>query len=161
MIRRPPRSTLFPYTTLFRSRPHSRAGSHPRATGRPPWGGQGPHRRTQPTPRPDRLIASAPEALHTEIVALSGARAVTIEHPWQIRLEDGPRPGPGHCAVLSRTAGEADGPASRSGTAHRQRASGVPILHVGRVGAAPVGRTVTWAAAAWPGVAASPATWPR
>src|SRR6266496_3187813 len=26
MIRRPPRSTLFPYTTLFRSRP---AGSHP------------------------------------------------------------------------------------------------------------------------------------
>src|SRR5260370_20975678 len=25
MIRRPPRSTLFPYTTLFRSRPHARA----------------------------------------------------------------------------------------------------------------------------------------
>src|SRR6266513_2802387 len=25
MIRRPPRSTLFPYTTLFRSRPHRRA----------------------------------------------------------------------------------------------------------------------------------------
>src|SRR5258708_27477396 len=24
MIRRPPRSTLFPYTTLFRSRPHAR-----------------------------------------------------------------------------------------------------------------------------------------
>src|SRR3712207_7421609 len=28
MIRRPPRSTLFPYTTLFRSRPRDR-GSHP------------------------------------------------------------------------------------------------------------------------------------
>src|SRR3712207_7721070 len=27
MIRRPPRSTLFPYTTLFRSRPHRPAGS--------------------------------------------------------------------------------------------------------------------------------------
>src|SRR5256885_12621171 len=27
MIRRPPRSTLFPYTTLFRSRCSSRAGS--------------------------------------------------------------------------------------------------------------------------------------
>src|SRR5258707_4499736 len=27
MIRRPPRSTLFPYTTLFRSRPASRAPS--------------------------------------------------------------------------------------------------------------------------------------
>src|SRR2546425_4960101 len=31
MIRRPPRSTLFPYTTLFRSRARSRSGS---ATGR-------------------------------------------------------------------------------------------------------------------------------
>src|SRR3712207_8435007 len=31
MIRRPPRSTLFPYTTLFRSGPHH----HPRRRGRP------------------------------------------------------------------------------------------------------------------------------
>src|SRR2546430_11012159 len=31
MIRRPPRSTLFPYTTLFRS--------HPQAAKRPPWDG--------------------------------------------------------------------------------------------------------------------------
>src|SRR2546422_2749404 len=29
MIRRPPRSTLFPYTTLFRSRPRSSAGYAP------------------------------------------------------------------------------------------------------------------------------------
>src|SRR3712207_7511152 len=29
MIRRPPRSTLFPYTTLFRSFPPPRAGSRP------------------------------------------------------------------------------------------------------------------------------------
>src|SRR5256885_9235291 len=28
MIRRPPRSTLFPYTTLFRSRPRPRAVDH-------------------------------------------------------------------------------------------------------------------------------------
>src|SRR2546428_7182650 len=28
MIRRPPRSTLFPYTTLFRSRPSSFSGQH-------------------------------------------------------------------------------------------------------------------------------------
>src|SRR2546430_10716359 len=28
MIRRPPRSTLFPYTTLFRSKPPLRASSH-------------------------------------------------------------------------------------------------------------------------------------
>src|SRR3712207_7762552 len=44
MIRRPPRSTLFPYTTLFRSRraiPHFRAGcprvTHPCATDLPPY----------------------------------------------------------------------------------------------------------------------------
>src|SRR2546430_15018322 len=30
MIRRPPRSTLFPYTTLFRSRPAPRAAARPR-----------------------------------------------------------------------------------------------------------------------------------
>src|SRR5579863_10585308 len=36
MIRRPPRSTLFPYTTLFRSR-HSAAGSGPRSAPSPLW----------------------------------------------------------------------------------------------------------------------------
>src|SRR2546425_5730770 len=35
MIRRPPRSTLFPYTTLFRSRGGEIAGAHPE-TGRGP-----------------------------------------------------------------------------------------------------------------------------
>src|SRR2546426_4675465 len=35
MIRRPPRSTLFPYTTLFRSAArHVRTPAHPRAVGR-------------------------------------------------------------------------------------------------------------------------------
>src|SRR3712207_7739220 len=33
MIRRPPRSTLFPYTTLFRSRPAQRPAVHPRVHG--------------------------------------------------------------------------------------------------------------------------------
>src|SRR5688572_31882200 len=41
MIRRPPRSTLFPYTTLFRSPPRPRAARRPPTT-RPcracPWG---------------------------------------------------------------------------------------------------------------------------
>src|SRR5690349_24001535 len=32
MIRRPPRSTLFPYTTLFRSRTHTRRGGAKRST---------------------------------------------------------------------------------------------------------------------------------
>src|SRR2546430_11494048 len=33
MIRRPPRSTLFPYTTLFRSHSHAQDASAPRARG--------------------------------------------------------------------------------------------------------------------------------
>src|SRR2546422_5852048 len=36
MIRRPPRSTLFPYTTLFRSGVIARMASVTRSTGRPP-----------------------------------------------------------------------------------------------------------------------------
>src|SRR2546427_5843304 len=35
MIRRPPRSTLFPYTTLFRSRSAARKGPRPVGPGRP------------------------------------------------------------------------------------------------------------------------------
>src|SRR3712207_8880766 len=34
MIRRPPRSTLFPYTTLFRSHPGEWEGEHPLAVAR-------------------------------------------------------------------------------------------------------------------------------
>src|SRR5260221_5107357 len=34
MIRRPPRSTLFPYTTLFRSQSHIRGGKHVRMRGK-------------------------------------------------------------------------------------------------------------------------------
>src|SRR2546429_7836948 len=41
MIRRPPRSTLFPYTTLFRSQRHG-AAADGRARGRPPGQGDGP-----------------------------------------------------------------------------------------------------------------------
>src|SRR2546430_8528456 len=43
MIRRPPRSTLFPYTTLFRSRGRVQAGRvrHPGAAARSPRGGAG------------------------------------------------------------------------------------------------------------------------
>src|SRR5260370_6396368 len=40
MIRRPPRSTLFPYTTLFRSRHHHRLGAED-ASGRRARGGRG------------------------------------------------------------------------------------------------------------------------
>src|SRR2546428_2720091 len=35
MIRRPPRSTLFPYTTLFRSRERCRSGIHTKSSAAP------------------------------------------------------------------------------------------------------------------------------
>src|SRR5215813_3179879 len=51
MIRRPPRSTLFPYTTLFRSRGRRR----PAADRWPPaWGCRRPGRPGSPEPRRDR-----------------------------------------------------------------------------------------------------------
>src|SRR3712207_6980692 len=45
MIRRPPRSTLFPYTTLFRSRPRAAAGRGGRRRPRPTVHGAGVARR--------------------------------------------------------------------------------------------------------------------
>src|SRR5256885_11981503 len=46
MIRRPPRSTLFPYTTLFRSAPSEQrsGGRHGAGGDRAPWRGGGPGR---------------------------------------------------------------------------------------------------------------------
>src|SRR3712207_7877699 len=62
MIRRPPRSTLFPYTTLFRSPPRSRSSGTaspldrcrttacaPRGTGRAPSAGAAPPRSEEHT----------------------------------------------------------------------------------------------------------------
>src|SRR3989441_7381535 len=47
MIRRPPRSTLFPYTTLFRSRRRARGGRR--------HGGAAPRAAVRAVPPPDRL----------------------------------------------------------------------------------------------------------
>src|SRR5437764_8755656 len=55
MIRRPPRSTLFPYTTLFRSLDHSRAlGAYGATTGVCLSNGAVPVRRTPAAPDPQR-----------------------------------------------------------------------------------------------------------
>src|SRR3712207_8112526 len=51
MIRRPPRSTLFPYTTLFRSRPRARAVSR-----------ADDQRQADPLPRDPRALE--PDAAH-------------------------------------------------------------------------------------------------
>src|SRR3712207_8346426 len=48
MIRRPPRSTLFPYTTLFRSRPH------PAGELAPGEGGEDAVHHEEPEPRGER-----------------------------------------------------------------------------------------------------------
>src|SRR3712207_6846069 len=56
MIRRPPRSTLFPYTTLFRSSAHSAADGH-----RP--GGQGDQRLRQEIARAPLPSTVTPPAL--------------------------------------------------------------------------------------------------
>src|SRR5690349_24181451 len=55
MIRRPPRSTLFPYTTLFRSRGEGGAGPAQRHAGLDRTGGDGPVRgRRSAARRPHR-----------------------------------------------------------------------------------------------------------
>src|SRR6185436_20823658 len=56
MIRRPPRSTLFPYTTLFRSRPPSRPRPGPAAS-RPRWRPSGrSEEHTSELQSPDHLV---------------------------------------------------------------------------------------------------------
>src|SRR2546425_9299835 len=67
MIRRPPRSTLFPYTTLFRSRAHHRLGArrHPAAL---PADGDGDLLREQLDdllPDPDRSVQGIRSEEHT------------------------------------------------------------------------------------------------
>src|SRR5256885_16663796 len=60
MIRRPPRSTLFPYTTLFRSRRRDLAGIAgrlPRGTAGPPHHGARPERLTALLCHPAQRIA--------------------------------------------------------------------------------------------------------
>src|SRR5260370_29212686 len=55
MIRRPPRSTLFPYTTLFRSRRRGSARSRAQDQGAPPGSQRGPDlQRGQHQPRADQ-----------------------------------------------------------------------------------------------------------
>src|SRR3712207_7441421 len=66
MIRRPPRSTLFPYTTLFRSGEPDRvrrvvAAAGPHRRGRRDRGGGGPRRLRRPRDGPDPRPARSEE----------------------------------------------------------------------------------------------------
>src|SRR5256886_12217558 len=76
MIRRPPRSTLFPYTTLFRSGP--RRG----AAGR----GQEPHRDDARAVERRRLPADLAEAAPGSVRARVRRRAPDREGPRQLRV---------------------------------------------------------------------------
>src|SRR2546428_4841069 len=69
MIRRPPRSTLFPYTTLFRSERGSRA--------RAPW----------PARRRERAAANAGSRLRAERrhAAAAGGRRRSEEHTSELQ----------------------------------------------------------------------------
>src|SRR5438034_7074388 len=62
MIRRTPRSTLFPYTTLFRSRLLARGGERPRLLGRL----QVPRRAGRPARREDLLVGPGRDAHRSE-----------------------------------------------------------------------------------------------
>src|SRR2546427_4693638 len=62
MIRRPPRSTLFPYTTLFRSAAGPRRGGRGRPAGRRRCDGGKPHPPVHPLARVERAVAQPPRS---------------------------------------------------------------------------------------------------
>src|SRR3990167_7112642 len=105
MIRRPPRSTLFPYTTLFRS--HTRHGRGGQSGGRGHrWGDGGSVRVDIRDRKSTRLNSSHSQISYsvfffndtatTEIYTLSLHDALPISYPaWQRRAERVSRPSVG------------------------------------------------------------------
>src|SRR3712207_9067924 len=80
MIRRPPRSTLFPYTTLFRSLCRSWPGAGPRLRRHAEVEGAPGDLRLEllPAPQPDEVVAALLEELKitAEVVSLRGLGAI-------------------------------------------------------------------------------------
>src|SRR3712207_3678923 len=66
MIRRPPRSTLFPYTTLFRSHPHRRVSGNVPDTGLAEAGDETPFRLQR------TVLAAEVRAEHVDPAAVTG-----------------------------------------------------------------------------------------
>src|SRR3712207_9529118 len=85
MIRRPPRSTLFPYTTLFRSRPGVGAG--PPAQGPLTEDPRHPGARGG-NPQEDRALLLGPVATSTEEPAPFTVRLDVFEGPFDLLLQD-------------------------------------------------------------------------
>src|SRR5206468_4766680 len=115
-IQRPPRSTLFPYTTLFRSRHHLHAAQHGhllRERGRE-------IRDEQPG-----AAALAPPVAEAHAQRIAGAR---VEHD-RLPIEERPQPSAAcvHEYVARRDTGPARGPARRD-LGHTQAARPPPSL---------------------------------
>src|SRR5256886_17086347 len=98
MIRRPPRSTLFPYTTLFRSTRTRCAGSSartfasPTSTRRGAWARPGRVERdaaTGPSPRDDhgRRQGRAAPPVHPRAVQVGGAVRWAVPAPRFLAVE--------------------------------------------------------------------------
>src|SRR6266498_3809581 len=94
MIRRPPRSTLFPYTTLFRSGPDAPATATGTAPAHRPAGGPPVHRARRPSP-PDRPTRPPPIPDTPEPARPTAAH----RQPRSPRHHDAVTPGEPHCAA--------------------------------------------------------------
>src|SRR2546426_7725895 len=77
MIRRPPRSTLFPYTTLFRSEEDPRAGRRPAP--------RGPERGSADAVRADQVGHAV---LHREDPGGGARRLLAVTAPLRLRSEE-------------------------------------------------------------------------
>src|SRR3989449_3180122 len=94
MIRRPPRSTLFPYTTLFRSLPPVLGGRLPAETGEPKQTLHEPARRWGPRPSPqlgqhDGGVSNHERAPHVGELLLVAPPFPVVD--VNARVEHGPR----------------------------------------------------------------------
>src|SRR5258708_18973826 len=88
MIRRPPRSTLFPYTTLFRSVPWFDTGSRPDVTCRRTWSSERPDRKSTRLNSSHQIISYAVFCLKKKKAELR------LISPVAERLHRHPVPGP-------------------------------------------------------------------
>src|SRR5437899_8237374 len=95
MIRRPPRSTLFPYTTLFRSVPGAARAALAAVPPRLPRQREG--RATQPAPRPLRRVRRLPRVRarrRPQVRRLEYLRAPRPPARQALRGRGGPLPAP-------------------------------------------------------------------
>src|SRR2546422_3880934 len=86
MIRRPPRSTLFPYTTLFRSlgRPRLRSSAAPRAARRAGARRHARHRADQRVRRSEEHTSELQSRLHLVCrLLLEKKKQITIPITWK------------------------------------------------------------------------------